>query len=588
MALITTISGLTSDSYGTLSESNTYFAGHVDSNMWGMLDEAHKEYLLKTAAQLMEKWDYQGEPSIPEQALAWPRANVYKGFRKTPVPIDFIPQEIKDAQFELAIFVYDNYNVTNYASIGISGMAISGAGAYSALPELVRSKIQPFLKSRSFSAVRIQRGFDSDSGTGVSSSSTTAFVAKFVSLVDAPSSYEGMANAYVKVSPTADGLVFSAFAPGSSEWGSIAGTISAQTDLMAVLNAKSDNTHTHDDRYYSKSEADTLLAGKSATNHTHDDRYFTETETTNLLSAKADSTHTHDDRYFTETEVNTALSGKSDTSHTHSDKENVLGNPSTDGYVLSSTASGTRSWIANGSGGGATTFLALTDTPASYTGQAGKIPVVNQAETALEYTSVPSPTTVAATAVEQDSTHRFVTDAEKTDWNSKAAGTHTHDDRYFTESEVTTALAGKEATLGNPATSGYLLSSSNTGTRTWVAPPTSVTVGVAVGNVQAVTAPLANTSIGSGTYTAALTAGDWHKVTATGAFTLAFTFPAGTTTGMVIECVNWGAYTVTFPASIMWAGNVQPTFTSAGKDILVVVQGTDNIIYGSIFQGNAS
>jgi len=36
-------------------------------------------------------------------------------------------------------------------------------------------------------------------------------------------------------------------------------------------------------------------------------------------------------------------------------------------------------------GGGATSFLALSDTPLTYIGQAGKIPIVNLAETALEF-----------------------------------------------------------------------------------------------------------------------------------------------------------------------------------------------------------
>ena len=40
----------------------------------------------------------------------------------------------------------------------------------------------------------------------------------------------------------------------------------------------------------------------------------------------------------------------------------------------------------------------------------------------------------------------LVTTGEKYIWNSKAAGTHTHDDRYFTETEVTSKLAGKSDT----------------------------------------------------------------------------------------------------------------------------------------------
>ena len=48
-----------------------------------------------------------------------------------------------------------------------------------------------------------------------------------------------------------------------------------------------------------------------------------------------------------------------------------------------------------------------------------------------------------------DATHRLVTDTEKTDWNSKAAGNHNHDDRYYTETEVDTLLSGKAAAVHN-------------------------------------------------------------------------------------------------------------------------------------------
>src|SRR5690606_32815437 len=39
-------------------------------------------------------------------------------------------------------------------------------------------------------------------------------------------------------------------------------------------------------------------------------------------------------------------------------------------------------------GGGGSTFVSLTDTPSNYTGKAGLFPVVNSAETALEFTSI--------------------------------------------------------------------------------------------------------------------------------------------------------------------------------------------------------
>ena len=48
----------------------------------------------------------------------------------------------------------------------------------------------------------------------------------------------------------------------------------------------SESGHTHDDRYYTESEVNTLLSGKSDTSHNHDDRYYTETEVNNLLNNK--------------------------------------------------------------------------------------------------------------------------------------------------------------------------------------------------------------------------------------------------------------------------------------------------------------
>src|SRR5437667_7956074 len=111
-------------------------------------------------------------------------------------------------------------------------------------------------------------------------------------------------------------------------------------------------------------------------------------------------------------------------------KEPSLGNPLTDGYILSSTALGVRSWVPGGGGsvnfidsiqnvagnvslvgdtltpgnlkyygtdsggtkgffnlptGGGSTFLSLTDTPSSYSGQTLKAVRVNAGETALEF-----------------------------------------------------------------------------------------------------------------------------------------------------------------------------------------------------------
>lgn len=73
-------------------------------------------------------------------------------------------------------------------------------------------------------------------------------------------------------------------------------------------------SHTHDDRYYTRESIDSMLEGSSVAGHTHDDRYYTETEVNNLLSGKSNTSHNHDDRYYTEEETDALINkAKKDT-----------------------------------------------------------------------------------------------------------------------------------------------------------------------------------------------------------------------------------------------------------------------------------
>ena len=101
-----------------------------------------------------------------------------------------------------------------------------------------------------------------------------------------------------------------------------------------ALAGKSDTGHAHDDRYYTEAEVDTALsgksdsghshvlsdvtglesalAGKSAASHAHDDRYYTETEIDGKLGEKSNTGHAHDERYYTQTVMDALLEGKAD------------------------------------------------------------------------------------------------------------------------------------------------------------------------------------------------------------------------------------------------------------------------------------
>ena len=98
----------------------------------------------------------------------------------------------------------------------------------------------------------------------------------------------------------------------------VQGTAVITTDSR-LSDARTPTSHTHDDRYYTESEMNTLLAGKQASGSYAPATGIAPSAITGtavittdsrLSDARTPTTHTHDDRYYTETEVNTLLAGK--------------------------------------------------------------------------------------------------------------------------------------------------------------------------------------------------------------------------------------------------------------------------------------
>ncbi len=87
---------------------------------------------------------------------------------------------------------------------------------------------------------------------------------------------------------------------------------------------------------------------------------------------------------------------------------------------------------------------------------------------------------------------------------------------------------------------------------------------------------------GAGPYTIQKTDGISHKITVSHNCTLAFAFTTGKVESMTVALVNAGAFTVTWPVGMLWAGGAHPTFTSSGTDLITVFHDGANILYGIV------
>ena len=178
----------------------------------------------------------------------------------------------------------------------------------------------------------------------------------------------------------------------------------AVSSIVTTLGNKSDKTHTHSNSTQSaagfmsaddKKKLDGIAAGANAYTHpsTHEATIITQ-----------DSTH----RFVSDTEKST-WNGKADAGHTH--------------------AAATQS--ANG-------FMSADDKK--------KLDGVTAGANAYTH-----PDSHSATMITQDATHRFVSDTEKSTWNSKAAGDHTHSQYLTAHQSLTnyTTLDGTQSITGS-------------------------------------------------------------------------------------------------------------------------------------------
>ena len=271
------------------------------------------------------------------------------------------------------------------------------------------------------------------------------------------------------------------------------------TQVNEKLSTKADSGHDHDGRYFTKEQVNSAIAGKADTGHTHDDRYYTEAEMDTKLGGKADAEHSHDDLYYAKSEVDAkfsdvaapawdSISGKptafTPTDHTHDDRyyteaeidQKLQGLPTaghkhtksdiTDFPALGTAAaknvgdfaaaSHTHNYAGSSSAGGAANSANKLNKNAGSATQG--VYFKDGVPVAMPHTlgkSVPADAKFTDTNTwrgVQDNLTSTATDQSlsanqgkvlKGIVDGKAASSHTHDDRYYTESEMNTKLNGK-------------------------------------------------------------------------------------------------------------------------------------------------
>jgi hypothetical protein len=244
-------------------------------------------------------------------------------------------------------------------------------------------------------------------------------------------------------------------------------------------------------------------------------------------------------------------------------------------YVALDVSTGAAVWTeTTGAGGGATTFTGLTDTPANYTGQAGKYIKVNVGEDALEFGT---PTGGAGTYLELTDTPAAYDNGKYA--KSTAAGVVWDDPAgigdmtkavYDTDTDN---IVDKAETVDD----GVGNSSTAADVKDAITKKHTQNTDIAAGgewNFGAHSAGFTVQTITSSEGTATINWGNSNKarITLSENTTLAFTNPANSGNYMlvIIQPAGSNAYTTTFPAGIYWANSTKVSVPTADNNRCIV------------------
>ena len=246
--------------------------------------------------------------------------------------------------------------------------------------------------------------------------------------------------------------------------------------------------------------------------------------------------------------------------------------------VLNQNTTGTASNVTgvvsviNGGTGASTQVNARANLLPSYTGNAGKVLVVNPGENDVTYTSLGGTGTVTSVGL---SVPDFLT---------------VNNSPITTSGTITIGFSGSALPVSNGGTGATDLTGvvvgNGTNAFTTIAKPTGTIVGTTddqiltnktITGLKEVRVNLAANDID-------VNAGNYFTktISTTTTFTVSNVPAAGTTTTFILDLTNGGSSVVTWWSGVKWQGGTAPTLTSSGRDILGFFTHDAGVTWGAL------
>lgn len=131
LVLIATPGASNANSFGTRAEADAYFEGRGFVGAWTALVAANKDIYLVWATRLLDReLQWAGSVTSTTQSLSWPRQDVLARNNQTFLDSTTVPQEIKEASFELALALCQR-DLTVDSSVESQGIKAFSAGPVS-------------------------------------------------------------------------------------------------------------------------------------------------------------------------------------------------------------------------------------------------------------------------------------------------------------------------------------------------------------------------------------------------------------------------------------------------------------------------